>query len=89
LRLIAEVKATHTTDKIKLRGPQKNQIQKDLQRLTNESGDLDRYLVVISKQTKDAVEKQLKTIIRFPNVRVIDALGVLDLAPTDEPLEQQ
>jgi hypothetical protein len=89
LRLIAEVKATHTTDTVKLRGPQKTQIQKDLQRLADERGDLIRYLVVISQQTKNAVEKQLKTAIRFPNIRVIDALGVLDLAPTDEPIEQQ
>jgi len=33
LKLVAEVKATHTTEKVKLRGPQKSQIRKDLQRL--------------------------------------------------------
>lgn len=89
LRLIAEVKATHTTETVKLRGPQKAYIQKDLQRLSDEPGDLIRYLVVISQQTKDAVEKQLKTAFCFPNIRVIDALGVLSLAPTDETIEQQ
>jgi hypothetical protein len=89
LRLIAEVKATHTTDTVKLRGPQKTQIKKDLQRLTDEPGDVIRYLVVISQQTKNAVESQLNTAVSFPKVSVIDALGVLDLAPTDEPIEQQ
>jgi hypothetical protein len=41
-KVIAEVKTTHTSDTVGLRGPQKRAIERDLQRLTNEPGELIR-----------------------------------------------
>ncbi len=76
-KLIAEVKTTHTSD-TGLRSPQKRAIERDFQRLTNEPGELKRYLVVISEQTKNAVEKQIKPSERFPLVTVIDAIGLVE-----------
>ncbi len=82
-RLIAEVKTTHTSATVKLRGPQKSAIERDLQRLTREPGELLRYLIVISKETKDAVEKQIKPRERFPQVNVINAMGSVDFVAPD------
>lgn len=59
-KLIAEVKTTHTSDTVGLRGPQKNAIERDLKRLSDEPGDFTLYLIVISAQTKNAVEKQIR-----------------------------
>ena len=59
-KVIAEVKTTHTSDAVGLRGPQKRAIERDLQRLTDEAGEIKRYLIVISEQTKNAVDKQIK-----------------------------
>ena len=72
---MAEVKATHTTDVIKLRPPQKMQIERDLKRLARVRGNIFRYVVVISAQTKAAVEKQLKTKKRYLNVEIMNGLG--------------
>jgi hypothetical protein len=77
-KLIAEVKTTHTSDTVGLRGPQKRAIERDFQRLTDEPGEFKRYLVVISEQTKNAVEKQIKPNERFPLVTVIDAIGLVE-----------
>lgn len=49
--------------------------------------DLLRYLVVISKQTMDAIDKQVKPRERFPHVNVIDAIGLvffIRVEPTDD-----
>ncbi|MDQ3743453.1 MAG: hypothetical protein M3444_03635 [Acidobacteriota bacterium] len=77
-KVVAEVKTTHTSETVGLRGPQKRAIERDLQRLTDEPGDVKRYLVVISEQTKNAVEKQIKPGERFPLVTVIDAIGLVE-----------
>lgn len=78
-KLIAEVKTTHTSETVGLRAPQKRAIERDLQRLTDEPGDFKRYLIVISEQTKNAVEKQIRPRERFPDVTVIDAIGLVEL----------
>jgi hypothetical protein len=69
-----------------LRGPQKNAIERDLKRLSDEAGDFTRYLIVISAQTKNAVEKQIRPGEKYPNVTVIDAIGLVQSPPeaTDE-----
>lgn len=77
--LNAEVKTTHTSETVGLRAPQKRAIERDLQRLTDEPGDIKRYLIVISEQTKNAVEKQIRPRERFPQVTVIDAIGLVGL----------
>ena len=75
-RLIAEVKSTHTSETVALRGPQKAAIERDLQRLAEEPGDLIRYLIVISEQTKNAIERQIRPHERFPGIEVLDAIGL-------------
>ena len=87
-KLVAEVKTTHTSDAVGLRGPQQRAIERDLQRLADEPGDLKRYLIVISKQTKTAVEKQIKPQDRFPQVTVLDAIGLVGFAQAD-PVEDE
>lgn len=84
LKLVAEVKSTYTSDKVKIRGPQKDGIRKDLQRLSAVPKRVKRYLIVISEQTKNAVETQLNTKADYPSIKVIDALGSLQLVPTDD-----
>lgn len=79
--VIAEVKTTHTSDAVGLRGPQNNAIEKDLKRLAAEPGTLTRYLIVISEQTKRAVDKQIKPQTRYPSVTVIDAIGLVEKSP--------
>ena len=81
-KLVAEVKTTHTSDAVGLRGPQKRAIERDLQRLADEPGDLKRYLIVISKQTKSAVERQVKPQ-DFPQVTILDAIGLVGFAQAD------
>lgn len=85
-KIIAEVKTTHTSDTVGLRGPQKNAIERDLKRLSDEPGDFTRYLIVISAQTKNNVEKQIRPGVKYPNVTVIDAIGLVQSppVPTDE-----
>jgi hypothetical protein len=85
-RVIAEVKTTHTSDTVGLRGPQKRAIERDLQRLTDEPGEFKRYLIVISEQTKNAVEKQIKPRQKYPHVTVIDAIGLILSLP--EPVDE-
>lgn len=80
-KLIAEVKTTHTSDMVGLRGPQKNAIERDLKRLSEEPGDFTRHLIVISAQTKNAVEKQLRPEEKYPTVTVIDAIGLVHSPP--------
>jgi hypothetical protein len=87
-RLVAEVKTTHTSEAVGLRGPQKRAIERDLQRLTDEPGKFKRYLIVISKQTKNAVEKQIKPRERFPQVIVLDAIGPVGFVEPD-PVEDE
>lgn len=83
-KVIAEVKTTHTSETVGLRGPQKRAIVRDLQRLTDEPGEFKRYFIVISEQTKNAVEKQIKPRDNFPHVNVIDAIGLLKLVSPEE-----
>ena len=80
LKLIAEVKSTHTSETVALRPPQKAAIERDLERLVNAVGPTYRYLVVISQQTKEAVLRQIQPEVRFPGVVVIDAIGFV-IAP--------
>ncbi|MGI9105713.1 MAG: hypothetical protein ACR2G4_05640 [Pyrinomonadaceae bacterium] len=88
-KLIAEVKTTHTSETVGLRGPQKRAIERDLQRLTDEPGDFKRYLIVISEQTKSAVEKQIRPSERFPHVTVIDAIGLIKLVPLEAIVDDE
>lgn len=82
-KLIAEVKTTHTSPTVGLRGPQKKAIERDLKRLSVESGDLKRYLIVVSDHTKNAIEKRIK-FEEYPLVSVI-AMGLeLPVEETDE-----
>jgi hypothetical protein len=73
--LIAEVKTTHTSEAVGLRGPQKAAIERDLRRLSVEPGDLTRYLIVNSEHTKNVVEKRIKLQEEYPQVTVI-AMGL-------------
>ncbi len=79
--VVAEVKTTHTSDIVPLRGPQKRAIERDLQRLADVPGDVTRYMVVISQQTKDAVDQQIRPSERFPSVAIIDAIGFVNEPP--------
>lgn len=76
LRLVAEVKSTHTSEKVKLRGPQKRYIEADLKRLVAEPGELLRYLVVVSESTKAAIEQQIKAADTYPSVEIINVVGL-------------
>lgn len=86
-QIIAEVKTTHTSETVGLRGPQKLAIERDLERLTNEPGVFKRYLIVISEQTKNAIEKQIRPGEKFPNVTVIDAIGLVKIVQPVEVME--
>ena len=88
-RLIAEVKATHTSDTVALRGPQKRAIERDFQRLTDEPGDLIRYLIVISVQTKNAIERQIRPQERFPGITVLDAIGLVHIVAPEAPEDDE
>ena len=88
-RLVAEVKATHTSETVGLRGPQKRAIERDLERLAADPGDLIRYLIVISEQTKNAVERQIRPEKRFPGIKVIDAIGLVHLVTPELPEDDE
>ena len=88
-KLIAEVKTTHMSATVGLRGPQKNAIERDLERLTKVRGNLRRYLIVISEHTKKAIEKQIRAREKFPLVTVIDAIGPVDLPALRETDESE
>ncbi len=88
-RLIAEVKATHTSETVALRGPQKRAIERDLQRLADEPGDFIRYLIVISEQTKNAIDRQIRPQERFPGIKVIDAIGLVHLVTPELPEDDE
>jgi len=60
-----------------------------LQRLTDEPGDFKRYLIVISEQTKNAVEKQIRPHEKFPHVTVIDAIGLVEIVRPEETEEDE
>lgn len=74
IRLVAEVKGTLPDKNGRIRGPQTKHIEKDLQRLTDFQGDVERYLVVLARNTKEAVEDQLNTGEAYPSVRIWNAL---------------
>ncbi len=88
LRVVAEVKTTHTSEAIPLRGPQKQAIERDLQRLADEPGAAVRYLVVISEQTKRAIDRQIKPQERFPGVTILDAVG-MEFLPSSAAEEEE
>jgi hypothetical protein len=73
--LVAEVKTTLTDHKGYLRGPQQKSLKKDLERLSAYTGNVERYLVLLSKATKDAVEKQFRASDIFPTVSLFNALN--------------
>ena len=60
-----------------------------MKRLSDEQGDFKRYLIVISKETKNAVEKQIKPRENFPDVTVIDAVGLVELRQPEETDEDE
>jgi hypothetical protein len=88
-KIVAEVKTTHTSETVGLRGPQKRAIESDLKRLSDEPGDVKRYLIVISEQTKNAVEKQIRPGENFPHVTVIDAIGLVELVQPEQTAEDE
>ena len=81
--VVAEVKTTHTSETVGLRGPQKLAIERDLTRLADVPGNVTRYLIVNSEQTKPAVDKQRQPQTRFPSVTVIDAIGLVEKPSVD------
>lgn len=85
VRLIAEVKTTLPDHKGYLRGPQQKSLRKDLERLAAYPGDVERYLIVLSKTTRDAVEKQFQTSKTFPAVSIFNALSESVTEDEDEP----
>ncbi len=74
LKLIAEVKTTLTDINGLIRGPQKTAIKNDLNRLLNQPIDLNKYFVVLSQETKQAIETQLDVINNYPRITIINAL---------------
>ncbi len=89
LMLIAEVKTTLTSSKGNLRGPQKIAIKKDFQRLSNETGQMERYFVVLSRSTKEAIERQLDPSNCFQNVTILNVLDDLDFIETEKDFEEE
>jgi len=73
-RLIAEVKTTLPDHRGYLRGPQRKNLEKDLERLSAESGSLERVFVLLSKATKEAVERQIRATGKYPNITLFNAL---------------
>ncbi len=88
LKLIAEVKTTLTSQAGSLRGPQKRAIERDLQRLSEVDGQLERYFVVLSRRTKEAIERQLDSTNRFPSVRILNALDDVDFVDAETEDEE-
>ncbi len=85
LKVVAEVKTTLPDDNGRIRGPQTNNIKKDLERLRDQHGVDARYLVVLSSSTKAAVQRQLQTQTDFPMVDIFNALDEsLSAVETDE-----
>ena len=78
LKLIAEVKTTLTSQTGSLRGPQKKAIERDLQRLSNENGQMERFFIVLSGNTKSAIERQLESDRRFPNIKISNMFDEID-----------
>jgi len=80
LVFVGEIKTTITNQAGSLMGAQLKSIKKDLERLM-EVDVKNRYLILISKATKRAVIKQLKTHTAFPKITIytcVDALPDLD-----------
>lgn len=73
--LIAEVKTTLPDIKGSIKGGQLTAIKKDLKRLAHnrEPAVQHRYLVLLSKSTEDAVQKQLRAATQYPSVTIINA----------------
>jgi hypothetical protein len=86
IKLIAEVKATLPDAKGRIRGPQSQNLLKDLRRLRDYPGDVVRYLVLISPLTVEAVRHQLESDREFPTVTLFNALDddLRDMAEPDE-----
>ena len=74
LCLIAEVKTTVPDQEGRIRGPQQEYIQKDLERLKRFRGKAElRYLVLLSAETKRAVQSQLRTDKKYRKIIIITA----------------
>lgn len=86
LKLIAEVKTTLTSRTGSLRSPQKRTIKHDLERLSTVNGQLERYFIVLSRRTKEAIERQLDSTNRFPTVKILNVLNDVEFTEpeTDE-----
>lgn len=74
IRLVAEVKTTLPDQNGRIRGPQTKSIRRDLQRLRDFEGDVERYLVVLARSTRGAVEDQLNTGEDYLSVKIWNAL---------------
>jgi hypothetical protein len=81
--LVAEVKTTLPDRHGRIRGPQKSQIKKDLDRLAAYEPDVHRYLVVLSSSTKRAIERQLTTATAYSKVAITNAFEE-ELVESDE-----
>ena|SRR3990167_6881730 len=85
LKVVAEVKTTLPDANGRIRGPQTNNIKKDLERLRDQDGVDTRYLVLLSSSTKAAVQQQLQTQTDFPMIEIFNALDEsLSDVETDE-----
>ena len=72
---VGEVKTTLPDKKGNLRGPQQKGLQRDLERLSSYSGNVERCLILLSRATKEAVEKQLHSSENFSTVTLFNALN--------------
>ena len=78
-----EVKTTFSSTSGALRGPQKRAIETDLKRLSAEDAP-NRFLIVLSKETREVVESQLNPKANYPDIEIMDALGDQPLAVVAE-----
>ncbi|GEM_PF-1529667 len=83
LRLVAEVKTTLTSSTGSLRGPQKQAIKNDLERLSNQNPTIIKYFIVLSRQTKEAIVRQLNSSVDFPQVKILDVLENIPFVDTE------
>ena len=74
VKLIAEVKTTLPDFNGRIRGPQIQNINNDLEKLRDYPGNVLRYLVVLSTGTVEAVRLQLEADTNFPTVEIFNTL---------------
>ncbi len=76
--LVGEIKTTLLFTS-SLRGPQKRAIEKDLERLMAEKDAKYKFLIVLSLKTQQAIERQLRTKEKCPDIEIVNALDDKDL----------